>query len=173
MILDNNSELETHISSARLFCITEIDMYLLFVKYKVNVIMLLKNPKNKFPVFKKNIFSTVQDDKNFYLIISNGMETKITKSFPDKARNSIIGYPRYGLIYINNNISHEQKYFTNFISLINKFMNYAQLLTFFNVEENKRLDRKREQNIKHQRTFRKKANIKLKVKVKKVGSMEI
>ena len=170
-ILNNDGELQTYISSADYFA-TEIDMYLLFTKYKVNVVMLLKNSKNIYPVFKKNIFSTVQDEKPFYMIINGGMETKSSKSFPDKARNSLVGYPRYGLIYINNNISHEQKYFTNLIAKIGGFMNASKLLSHFIKEEDERIKKKREQNVKHQRKYRKKANIKL-TKIKKVGTIQL
>ena len=170
-ILNNNSELETYISSADYFA-TEIDMYLLFIKYKVNVIMLLKNPKTKLPIFFKNIFSTVQDDKNFYLIVANAMDTKINKSFPNKARNSLVGYPRYGLVYINNNISHEQKYFTNLFAKVDKFMNTQQLLKYFNTNEDVRIEEKRKKNAMHQRNYRKRPNIKLK-DVRKVGKMQL
>ena len=42
----------------------------------------------------------------------------LKKEFPDKATNSSFGYPRYGLVYMNNNMSQSQKYF----DILNKLL---------------------------------------------------
>ena len=173
MILDNNSELETHISSANYF-ITEIDMYLLFMKYKINAIMILKHPRYIFPVYKTNMFNTIQNEKNFYLITANAMQTRVGKDFPDKATNSSHGYPRYGLVYMNNNMSHAQKYFRPLIAALDK-KDLKKLLTDFSKEEIERQERKRENLRKSQRKFRKKASIVLDTAptLKKIGTMKL
>ena len=52
------------------------------------------------------------------------------------------------------------------------FMNPSKLLSHFIKEEDERIKKKREQNVKHQRKYRKKANIKL-TKVNKVGTIQL
>ena len=133
--------------------------------------MLLKHPRYIFPIYKTNIFNTVQNDKKFYLILVNSMQTKVGKDFPDKAMNSTHGYPRYGLVYINNNVAHEQKYFKLLIEALNK-KDIKTLLNDFLVEEQERKEKKRDNVRKAQRKFRKKS-ISIFPSVKKVGKMHL
>jgi hypothetical protein len=116
-VLNNNSQLETHISSANYF-VTEIDMYILFKKYKINAVLITNKYSSKLPVSNNNYLSFIQDEKPIYIIICNGMQTRPNKNFPDKAIESSFGYPRYGMFYLNNNNLIEQKYMKEFVEYV-------------------------------------------------------
>ena len=167
-IIGDNEELEKHVSGINYY-ISEIDMLMLFAKYKINVVMITKRQRSVLPLSHSNIFSTVQNENPFYLIIVNNMYTSITSDFPNKAINSTVGYPRYGLIQVNNNIRLEQKYFMNLVKIVPRFLSLEKSFENFNtIEEDKHEKRKRDNALRLQNYRKKKKNIKLgKIKLPK------
>jgi hypothetical protein len=168
-VLNNESQLETHISSAEYF-VTEIDMYILFKKYKINAVLITTNSKNKLPISNKHYFSFIQNEKPVHIIICNAMWTKPTKNFPDKAVGSASGYPRYGLLYLNSNNSIEQKYINPFIDEIGKIESIDNIFSNFKVENDKKLEEKKKKGRERIAKFRKLGKIKKIKKNKKGGN---
>ena len=162
-VLNNDSQLETHISSANYF-VTEIDIYLLLKKYKINSVLITNKHNSILPLNDKNYLSTVIDDKPTYIIVCNGMNTKPNKSFPNKAIDSSYGYPRYGLIYLNNNKMIQQKYIKDFIDEVGMLIPVEQFFTSFKSSNEKKVEESRRKG----RERLKKHRIKLK-KIKRKG----
>lgn len=167
-IIGDNDELEKHVSGINYY-ISEIDMLMLFNKYKINVILITKRQRSVLPFSQGNIFSTVQNENPFYMIIVNNMYTPISNDFPNKAINSTVGYPQYGLIQVNNNIRLEQKYFMDLIKIVPRFLSLEKSFERFDaIEKEKHEKKKRENALRLQNYRKKKKNIKLgKIKLPK------
>jgi hypothetical protein len=160
-VIDNNDELEKHISGINYY-ISEIDMLMLFLKYKINVVMITKKKRSIMPFSQNNIFTTVQSDKPFYLILVNNMYTSITGDFPNKAINSTVGYPRYCLVQVNNKIRLGQNDFKNFFKIVPGFVSLENTFNIFDTIERKKHEKKKKSAAIRLRKYRKrKQNVKL------------
>ena len=97
------------------------------------------------------------------------MYTSISSDFPNKAINSTVGYPRYGLIQVNNNIRLEQKYFMNLVKIVPRFLSLEKSFEKFDtIEHDKHEKRKRDNALRLQNYRKKKKNIKFgKIKLPK------
>ena len=171
-VLNNDSQLETHISSANYF-ITEIDMYILLKKYKINAVLITNKTNIHLPISNENYFSFINDEKPVYVIVCNGMYTTVSKHFPDKAIGSRYGYPRYGLLYVNNSKLIEQKYIKDFIDNVGRIKSINEIFDKFKVINDKKKEsqklKDRERQKKHRIKKLKKIKIPKKKTVKPVG----
>ena len=68
---------------------------------------------------------------------------------------STSGYPRYGLLYLNNNNSIEQKYINLFIDEIGKIESVDNVFSNFKVENDKKLEEKKKKGRERIAKYRK------------------